>query len=203
MTVTQCKRSVKLLPAGVNEILKNTIIICFNLFKAQWLVFGTPNICLCLDQKKNSFEVFPWFFLICQSNAMVKQGKKDDARPALFHTFRVVCIVCFVSFCVLFVCKCVLYDCHRVGTQLQLTNISYINHIISYHIISYHIISYHIISYIISCRIVSYRVVSCLFAQHHINLSGFKTNACTALLILLTVLIIIKHIMFVQILCHE
>ena len=45
-------------------------------------------------------------------------------------TFCVVlCIVCFVSFSVLFVCKCVLYYCHRVTTQLQLTNISY--HIIS------------------------------------------------------------------------
>jgi hypothetical protein len=29
-----------------------------------------------------------------------------------------------VSFSVLFVCKCVLYYCHRVATQLQLTNIS-------------------------------------------------------------------------------
>jgi hypothetical protein len=38
------------------------------------------------------------------------------------------CVICFiVSFCVLFVCKCVLYCCHRVATQLQLANISYHN----------------------------------------------------------------------------
>ena len=42
--------------------------------------------------------------------------------------FCVVCIVCFVSFSVLFVCICVLYYCHRVATQFQLN--------ISYHIIS-------------------------------------------------------------------
>jgi hypothetical protein len=35
-----------------------------------------------------------------------------------------LCIVCFVTFLVLFVCICVLNNCHRVATQLQL-NISY------------------------------------------------------------------------------
>jgi len=36
------------------------------------------------------------------------------------------CVFCFiVLFCLLYVCKCVLYYCRRVSTQLQLTNISY------------------------------------------------------------------------------
>ena len=39
--------------------------------------------------------------------------------------------VFILLFCVLFVCKCVLYYCHRVSTQLQLSNISYIVCIIS------------------------------------------------------------------------
>jgi len=50
--------------------------------------------------------------------------------------------------------KCVLYYCHRVSTQLLLTNISYhishhiyIIYIISHRIISYHITSYHITSH--------------------------------------------------------
>jgi len=39
--------------------------------------------------------------------------------------YFVLCIVCFVLFYVLIVCKCVLYYFHRLSTQLQLTNIPY------------------------------------------------------------------------------
>jgi hypothetical protein len=47
-----------------------------------------------------------------------------------FYKLVVICVVLllFVLFYVLFACKCVLYYCHRMTTQLQLTNI--------YHIIS-------------------------------------------------------------------
>jgi len=39
----------------------------------------------------------------------------------MYVSFWVFCFI--VLFCVLFVCKCVLYYCHRVATQLHLTSI--------------------------------------------------------------------------------
>ena len=46
----------------------------------------------------------------------------------LIVMYVLFCIFCYtVLFYVLFVYKCVLYYCHRVLTQLQLTNISYHN----------------------------------------------------------------------------
>jgi hypothetical protein len=70
-------------------------------------------------------EVIPRFYLSCKANARVKLAK--TGHGLLSSKLVVICVVLllFVLFYVLFVCKCVLYYCHRVTTQLQLTNISF------------------------------------------------------------------------------
>ena len=82
-------------------------------------------------------EGFPCSFLSCKANARVKPVKTGHGPHSskflccsiyffvLSYLFLCCSMYCFVSFTVLFVCICVLYDCHRVATQLQLTNISY------------------------------------------------------------------------------
>ena len=90
----------------------------------------------------------PWLrffraFSCCKPNTRVKLAKTGHDPHS---STLVICVVLllFVLFYVLFMCKCVLYYCHRLTTQLQLTNISY--HIISHHHYSPTRISYHITS---------------------------------------------------------
>jgi hypothetical protein len=66
-------------------------------------------------------EVFSCFLLSCKANARVKLAKTGHGQ----HTSTVVIIFVVWLLLVLFVCKCVLYYCHPVTTQLQLKNISY------------------------------------------------------------------------------
>jgi len=93
-------------------------------------------VCLCMATLT---EVFPCFFLSCKANVRVKPvktGHGPHSSKFLYCSIYflccsmyfcvVLCIVCFVSFSVLLVCICVLYDCHRVATQLQLNTLYHI-----------------------------------------------------------------------------
>ena len=53
--------------------------------------------------------------------ARVIKVKTSEGKCCSMYFCVVLCIVCFVTYSVLFVCVCVLNYCHRVATQLQLT----------------------------------------------------------------------------------
>ena len=67
-------------------------------------------------------EVFPWFFLGCKANVRVILAKTGHGP----HSSKIVVLfyVLFILYCSMFF-LCVNVYCHRVTTQLQLTNISY------------------------------------------------------------------------------
>jgi hypothetical protein len=92
--------------------------------------------------------------------------RKDRARSALYVISCVVLciIVSIVLFCTLFVCKCVLYYCHRVSTQLQL-NVSYITSYMLYDIVFYHI--YHNCTAWVKCRSCFKVQAGGTFINHH------------------------------------
>jgi hypothetical protein len=104
------------------------ILICVLLIYVFFLLWLCILIvCLCMATLT---EAIPCFFLSCKANVRVKPAKTGHGthsskflRCSMYFCVD-LCIVCFVSFSVLFVCVCVLYDCHWVATQLQL-NISY------------------------------------------------------------------------------
>ena len=98
-------------------------------FKNSCSTPGTHCICVC---KLIVVTCIPSFF--CAFSSVVRQmPRQNPQRWVTAWTLPNLCvvlrIVCFVSFCILFVHKCVLYYCHRVAIQLQSINISY--HIIS------------------------------------------------------------------------
>ena len=102
---------------------------------------------------KTLTEVFPCFFLGCKASARVKLAKTRHGPHSsklvvimlfcrylccsvviVFYCCYLCCSVIVCVFYVLFVCKCLLYHCHRVFTQLQLTNISSYHQHVSVHI---------------------------------------------------------------------
>ena len=121
-----------LLPPGVNPIAVNKYIniinyinciygcmFCMLLFKFVNYVFLLLCLCIRIVMFIYSYCYFMYsycyvyvFLLLCLCIFII-----------MYVPFCVFCFI--VLFCVPFVCKCVLYCCHRVATQLQLTNISY------------------------------------------------------------------------------
>jgi hypothetical protein len=62
------------------------------------------------------------FLTGCKAVSFSRRTLLHGVRSILIVMYVSFCVFCFiVLFCVPFLCKCVLYYCHRLSTQLQLT----------------------------------------------------------------------------------
>jgi len=95
----------------------NTVIYVFLLLGLCILIVW---LCIIIVPAGNLRLSWRRFFRVFSSVVRLMPGYNSQRRGTARTLPKI-----FVLFCVLFLCKCVLYYWHRVTTQLQLTNISY------------------------------------------------------------------------------
>jgi hypothetical protein len=99
---------VNTLPA--TKVGRSLFLLLFSLFLLLFIV-----LVLCY---------LSWGFSV-RFSSVVRQIHKDGAQPAL-PNFPFSVFFPFSVLCVLFVCKCIMYCCHRVLTKLRLSIYIYI-----------------------------------------------------------------------------
>jgi len=108
------------------------VVFLFNTVIYVFLLLCLYSYCMFMYLHRASWhssatltEVSPCSFLSRMGNARVKPAKMGHGPHSskIFVLFYVLFVLCHSVY--YFMCKWVLYYCHRVATQLQLTNISY------------------------------------------------------------------------------
>ena len=122
----------------VPPCILNVVYVFLLLFMYSYCSSMYSYCCLCILIVVYVFldaatltEVFPCFFLGCKANARVILTKTGHGP----HSSKIVVLfyVLFVLYCSVY-CLCVNVYCHRVTTQLQITNISYHHNINLFHL---------------------------------------------------------------------
>jgi hypothetical protein len=93
------------------------VSLCCSVYRLCVIVYWTTATGISGYFSTTLSEVFPCFFLSCKANARVLLAKKGHGPH--FQFFLLLCVFRSLYF-VYYLCKCVLYYCHRVSTQLQL-----------------------------------------------------------------------------------
>jgi hypothetical protein len=112
----------------INSVFLFNVLFLFNtvIYVFLFLFPCILIVCLCIFIVPAGTLRVPWLRFFRAFSSVVRQMPGYNSQrwatartlPKIFVLFYVF-FFCFVSFCVLYACKCVLNYCHRVATQLQ------------------------------------------------------------------------------------